>query len=314
MNITAAMVKELRETSGAGMMDCKTALNECSGNMDEAMEYLRMKGQAKAEKRAGRIAAEGLSLVALKSDTCAAVVEVNSETDFVAKNDDFRNFVADVAKRAADTQAADVEAFLADTWTAGETATIKDVLVEKIATIGENINIRRFEKIEAKAGIVAAYVHGGGKIGVVLEAECDTANAAFKEALNNIAMQIAAMRPLHVSTDEISEAYKAAESKILLAQAMEENAALPEGKQKKPEIIEKMLVGRLNKQLKEICLLEQVYVKAEDGKQTVGQYIAAVEKENGAKLSIVRFVRYETGEGLEKKSEDFAAEVAKQIG
>ena len=314
MNITAAMVKDLRELSGAGMMDCKTALNECDGNMDEAMEYLRMKGQAKAEKRAGRIAAEGLTLVAQSSDTCAAVVEVNSETDFVAKNDDFRNFVADVAKRAAATQATDVEAFLADTWTAGETATVKDVLVEKIATIGENINIRRFEKIEAKAGVVAAYVHGGGKIGVILEAGCDTASAPIREALNNIAMQIAAMRPLHVSTDEISEEYKATESKILLAQAMEENAALPEEKQKKPEIIEKMLIGRLNKQLKEICLLEQVYVKAEDGKQSVGQYVAAVEKETGIRLSIVRFVRYETGEGLEKKSEDFAAEVAKQIG
>ena len=313
MEITAGMVKELREISGAGMMDCKKALGECNGNMDEAMEYLRKHGQAKAEKKAGRIAAEGLCRVAKKSDTIAAVVEVNSETDFVAKNEEFQAFVMQVAEQAADTDAADIETFLAEAWKENSSKTIKEALVEKIAKIGENLNIRRFEKVIATDGIVATYVHGGGKIGVIIEARTDVVNDNIKEALTNLAMQIAAMTPLHVSTDEISEEYKAKEKEILLAQAMLENEQLDPSKQKPQEIIEKMMIGRLNKQLKEICLLEQVYVRADDGKQTVGQYVAAVAKENNANLSIKRFVRFETGEGLEKKSEDFAAEVASQL-
>ena len=313
MEITAGMVKELREISGAGMMDCKKALSECNGNIDEAMEYLRKHGQAKAEKKASRIAAEGLCRVAMKSDTVAAVVEVNSETDFVAKNDEFQDFVMAVAEQAAETDAADIETFLGEAWKADSSKTIKDVLVEKIAKIGENLNIRRFEKVVATDGVVATYVHGGGKIGVIIEAKTDVVNDNIKEALTNLAMQIAAMSPLHVSTDEISEEYKAKEKEILLAQALLENEQLEASKQKPQEIIEKMMIGRLNKQLKEICLLEQVYVRAEDGKQTVAQYVAAVAKENSANLSIKRFVRFETGEGLEKREEDFAAEVASQL-
>ena len=313
MNITAGMVKELRELSGAGMMDCKKALGECNGDMDEAMEYLRKNGQAKAEKKASRIAAEGLCRIAVKSDTVAAVVEVNSETDFVAKNEEFQEFVKNVAEQAAETNVTDIETFLSEAFIADKSKTVKDALIEKVARIGENLNIRRFEKVIATDGMVATYVHGGGKIGVIIEALTDVINDNIKEALTNLAMQVAAMYPLHVSTDEISEEYKSKEKEILLAQALLENSQLEASKQKSQDIIEKMMIGRLNKQLKEICLLEQVYVRAEDGKQTVGQYVAAVAKENNANLSIKRFVRFETGEGLEKKEEDFAAEVAKQM-
>lgn len=313
MEITAGLVKELRELSGAGMMDCKKALSECNGNIDEAMEALRKKGQAKAEKKAGRIAAEGLCRVFKASDTVAALVEVNSETDFVAKNEEFQTFVMKVAEQACETNAVDVEAFLSEEWKDEAGKTVKDALVDKIAKIGENLNIRRFEKVSASDGMVSAYVHGGGKIGVIIEAKTNVINENINEALTNLAMQIAAMSPLHVSPDEISEEYKDKEKEILLAQALLENSELPAEKQKSQEIIEKMMTGRLNKQLKEICLLEQVYVRAEDGKQTVRQYVIQVAKENNADLSIKRFVRFETGEGLEKKSEDFAAEVAKQM-
>ncbi|MCL2719079.1 MAG: translation elongation factor Ts [Lachnospiraceae bacterium] len=314
MEITAGMVKELRELSGAGMMDCKKALGECNGNIEEAMEYLRKNGQAKAEKKASRIAAEGLCRVARKSDTVAAVVEVNSETDFVAKNEEFQEFVMNVAEQATETNATDIDTFLAEAWKVDNSKTIKDALVEKVARIGENLNIRRFEKVVATDGMVATYVHGGGKIGVIIEAKTDVINDSIKDALTNLAMQIAAMSPLHVSTDEISEEYKEKEKEILLAQALLENSQLPAEKQKSQEIIEKMMVGRLAKQLKEICLLEQVYVRADDGKQTVGQYVAATAKENNANLTVKRFIRFETGEGLEKREEDFAAEVAKQMG
>ncbi|MDR0219983.1 MAG: translation elongation factor Ts [Lachnospiraceae bacterium] len=313
MEITAKMVKDLRETSGAGMMDCKKALAECNGDMDEAMDYLRKHGQAKAEKKAGRLAAEGLCRIAVKSDTLAAVVEVNSETDFVARNEDFQAFVMQVAEQAVNSTTDDLEVFLGEGFHAAPGKTVKDALTEKIATIGENMNIRRFARVEATEGLLATYLHGGGKIGVIIEAKSDVVNDKIKEALTNLAMQVAAMSPLHVSPDEISEEYKTKEKEILLAQALIENEQLPEEKRKNQDIIEKMLIGRLNKQFKEICLLEQVYVKAEDGKQTVAQYLQAVAKENGANLAIKRFVRFETGEGLEKREEDFAAEVAKQI-
>jgi elongation factor Ts len=314
MNINAGMVKELREMSGAGMMDCKAALIECNGDMDEAMDYLRKKGHAKAEKRAGRIAAEGLCLVVQKSDTVAALVEVNSETDFVAKNDEFRTYVTNVAQQVVVSKAADVETLLTEDWILEAGKTVGEVLVDQIARIGENLGIRRFERITAADGMVASYVHGGGKIGVIIDGSTDVVNENIREALVNLAMQIAAMSPLHVSNDEIPQSYIEKEKEILLAQATEENLLLPPDKQKAPQILEKMMDGRLNKQLKEICLLDQVYVRAEDGKQTVAQYIAAIAKENDAKLSIKRFVRFETGEGMEKKQEDFAAEVAAQMG
>ena len=309
MAITAGMVKELREMTGAGMMDCKKALTETNGDMDAAVEFLRKNGQAKAEKKAGRIAAEGLCRVAMDGDKCAAVVEVNSETDFVAKNEDFQKFVEDVAAQAVSTDAADLDAFLAEAWKTDASKTVKEALVEKVAVIGENLNIRRFEKVVAENGCVVSYVHGGGRIGVIVEADTDVVNDGVKEALTNIAMQVAALSPKYVSTADVSEEYKAHEKEILMAQIAQD----PKMAGKPEKVIEGAVAGRLNKELKEVCLLEQTYVKAEDGKQTVAQYIAQVAKENGANLSVKKFVRFETGEGLEKKEENFAEEVAKQM-
>ncbi|MDO5020660.1 MAG: translation elongation factor Ts [Lachnospiraceae bacterium] len=309
-NITAAMVKDLRELTGAGMMDCKKALGETDGDMDAAVEYLRKNGQAKAEKKAGRIAAEGLCKVVLKDDKTAAVVEVNSETDFVAKNEVFQSFVAAVADQAVESSAADMDAFMAEKWNQDSSITVKEALVAQIAKIGENLNIRRFEKVVADNGCVVSYTHGGGRIGVIVEAETDVVNDAVKEAMTNVAMQIAALSPKYVSTDDVSEEYKAHEKEILMAQIAND----PKMAGKPEKVIEGAVVGRLNKELKEVCLLEQPYVKAEDGKQTVAQYLAQVAKENGAKLSVKKFVRFETGEGLEKKVDDFAAEVAAQAG
>lgn len=309
MAITAGMVKELREMTGAGMMDCKKALNETNGNMDEAVEFLRKNGQAKAEKKASRIAAEGICRIAAKGDKAAAVVEVNSETDFVAKNEQFQQFVEAVAEQAVNSDATDMDAFLAEAWNADSSKTVKEALVEKVAVIGENLNIRRFEKVEAANGCVVSYVHGGGRIGVIVEADTAVVNDAVKEALSNIAMQVAALNPKYVATEDVSEEYKEHEKEILKAQIEQD----PKMAGKPEKVIEGAIVGRLNKELKEVCLLEQIYVKAEDGKQTVAQYLAQVGKENGTELSIKRFVRFETGEGLEKKNEDFAAEVAAQM-
>ena len=307
MAITAGMVKELREMTGAGMMDCKKALNETNGDMEAAVEYLRKNGQAKAEKKAGRIAAEGLCKVIVKDDKVAAVVEVNSETDFVAKNEEFQKFVTAVAEQAVASDAADMDAFLAETWNVDNSKTVKEALVERIAVIGENLSIRRFEKVVAENGCVVSYTHGGGRIGVIVEADTDVTNDAVKEALVNVAMQVAALSPKYVSQDEVSEEYKEHEKAILLEQAKNDpkNAGKPEN------IIEKMIIGRLNKELKEVCLLDQTYVK--DGDLTVGKYVAQVAKENGANITIKKFIRFETGEGLEKKNEDFAAEVAAQL-
>ena len=305
MAVTAKMVKELREMTGAGMMDCKKALNETNGNMDEAIEYLRKNGQAKAEKKAGRIAAEGLVKTVVKDDKVAAIVEVNSETDFVAKNADFQAYVAEVAEQAAATEAADMDAFMAEAWLADNSKTVKDVLTEKISVIGENLGIRRFEKVVTD-GCVVSYIHGGGRIGVLIEADTDVINDEIKVCLKNVAMQVAAMSPKYVSRDEVAADYLEHEKEILLAQAKKENPEKPDN------IIEKMIIGRLNKELKEICLLDQVYVQ--DSDLTVAKYVEKVAKENGANVTVKRFVRFETGEGLEKKNEDFAAEVAAQMG
>ena len=310
--VTAAMVKELRERTGAGMMDCKRALNETNGNMDEAVEVLRKNGQAKAVKKEGRIAAEGICRIAAKGDTVAAVVEVNSETDFVAKNETFQQFVEAVAAQAVNSDATDMEAFMEEKWNEDSSKTVKEVLVDKIAVIGEKLSIRRFEKVEAPEGegCVVSYVHGGGRIGVIVEAKTNVVNDAVKEALTNLAMQVAALSPKYVATSDVSEEFKAHEREIIAAQIAQD----PKMEGKPEKVIEGAVNGRLNKELKEVCLLEQVYVKAEDGKQTVAQYLAQVAKENNADLSISRFVRFETGEGLEKKNEDFAAEVAAQLG
>ena len=309
MAITSAMVKELRELTGAGMMDCKKALGETDGNMDEAVEYLRKNGQAKAEKKASRIAAEGLCTVVMKDDKTAAVVEVNSETDFVAKNETFQQFVKAVAEQAVESDAADMDAFMEEKWNEDASKTVKDALVEKVAVIGENLKIRRFEKVVAANGCVVSYVHGGGRIGVIVEAETAVVNDTVKEALTNLAMQIAALNPKYVTRDEISPEYIAHEKEILLAQIMND----PKESQKPEKVINGMIEGRVSKELKEICLVDQVYVKAEDGKQTVAKYLDEVSKAVGTPVSVKRFVRFETGEGIEKKQEDFAAEVAAQM-
>ena len=308
MAITAAMVKELRELSGAGMMDCKKALNETDGNMDEAMEFLRKNGQAKAEKKASRISAEGIVKVAVK-DNSAAIVEVNSETDFVAKNEKFQTFVEKVAQQALASDAADMDAFMEEKWLEDNSKSVKDILVEQVAVIGENLKIRRFEKVTAENGCVVDYIHGGGRIGVVVVAETATVNDTVQEALKNLAMQIAALNPKYIDRSEVSADYIAHEKEILLAQIKND----PKESQKPEKVINGMIEGRINKELKEICLVDQVYVKAEDGKQTVAKYLEAVSKEVGTPVSIKKFIRFETGEGLEKKNEDFAAEVAAQM-
>ncbi|MCR5667677.1 MAG: translation elongation factor Ts [Lachnospiraceae bacterium] len=309
MAISAKDVKALRDLTGAGMMDCKKALNETDGDMDAAVELLRKKGQAKAEKKADRIAAEGVSLVAQKDDKTAAIVEVNSETDFVAKNEKFINFVTAVAEQALDAESEDMDAFLASAWKADTSKTVNDALVEQVAVIGEKLSIRRIKKVTADNGVVVSYVHGGGRIGVLLSAETETVNDAVKEALSNVAMQIAALNPKYISDADVDEEYIKHETEILKAQIEND----PKESQKPEKVKEGMIQGRIKKELKEVCLLDQAYVKAADGKQTVAKYLEEVSKEVGATVTIKEFVRFETGEGIEKKEEDFAEEVAKQL-
>ena len=361
MAVTAQMVKELREMTGAGMMDCKKALVEVDGNMDAAVEYLKEKGLAKAAKKAGRVAAEGLVKIAFSDDRkTAAIVEVNSETDFVSKNEEFITFVDDLAKLALGAESTDIEAFKA---MAFEGATVQEVLTAKIAKIGENMSIRRIEK--ASGDVVASYIHGGGRIGVIVVGTGESTDAV-KEALTNIAMQVAAMNPQYVSRDDISADELAEIKKITLESALNDPISLPkpilnellekatkgvwsaediaileekradkafnfnylpnflsqEAKAKLAElavaakaaitenkIFHGLVDGRVSKQLKDICLLDQTYVRAEDGKQTVAKYLESVSKE----LKIAKVVRFEVGEGIEKKEENFAEEVAKQM-
>lgn len=311
MAITAAMVKELREVTGAGMMDCKKALAATEGDKDAAIEWLREKGLATAQKKASRIAAEGIAYTMVSDDAkSAVVVEVNSETDFVAKNEKFQTYVADVAAQALVSESADIDAFMNETWKADTSKTVSEALAAQIAVIGENLKIRRFEQVKEADGFVASYIHAGGKIGVLVDVVSDVVNEETKEMARNIAMQVAALKPMYTTRAEISEDYIAHEKEVLLAQIMND----PKESQKPEKVIQGMIMGRINKELKEICLVDQVYVKAEDGKQTVQQYVEQVAKANGAKMSVKGFVRFETGEGLEKKNEDFAAEVAAQRG
>ena len=301
MAITAGMVKELREMTGAGMMDCKKALTETNGDMDAAVEVLRKSGAAKMEKKQSRIAAEGIARVAVNGNV-AVVAEVNSETDFVAKNETFQEFVQTVADTAlasglnGGANGEDIDALLA-------TNGLSELLVEKTATIGEKLSVRRFAKVTGD--VVTSYIHGGGRIGVIIAAN-GAADDAAKEAITNIAMQVAAMSPKYTSRDEVDASFLEHEKEILLAQAKQENPNKPDN------IIEKMIIGRLNKEMKEICLLDQVYVQ--DSDLTVGKYVDKVAKENGANVKVTKFVRFETGEGIEKKVDDFAAEVAAQAG
>lgn len=354
--ITAAMVKELREQTGAGMMECKKALTETDGNMEAAVEVLKKSGAAKMEKKASRIAAEGITRVASNGNT-AVVVEVNSETDFVAKNALFQEFVQEVADKALTAsvdKAGDGEDLVA-------ILDMKAQLEEKTLTIGEKLSIRRFEKVTADA--VASYIHGGGRIGVLVAGNGDSSDAA-KEALSNIAMQVAAMNPQYISREDISDEELAKLKDITVDSALNDATTLPKPilqaiidkaindkvwsdediaifEEKKSnmnyvwnfvskegvaqlgqlamadkenivanKIFSGLVDGRISKQLKEICLLDQTYVKAEDGKQTVKAYLASVNKD----LTIAKMVRFEVGEGMEKKNEDFAAEVAAQLG
>lgn len=308
--ITAALVKELREITGAGMMDCKKALTATEGDLDKAVDFLREKGLAGAQKKAGRIAAEGVVETAISEcGQDAVIVEVNAETDFVAKNEKFKGFVAEVASQALKTGAKNIEEFMEERWLLDESLSVKDKLSSMISVIGENMSIRRFEKVKEPKGLVVDYIHAGGKIGVLVDIETDVVNEGIREMGKNLAMQIAALRPVYTSEKEISAEYLAKEREIILAQIKND----PKESQKPENVINGMVNGRLNKQLKEICLLDQVYVKAEDGKQSVAKYVEETAKANSANLTVKGFIRFETGEGLEKKSEDFAAEVAKQM-
>ncbi|MCL2285642.1 MAG: translation elongation factor Ts [Firmicutes bacterium] len=305
MAVTAAMVKELREISGAGMSACKDALVEANGDIKRAGEILREKGLATAAKKAGRIAAEGLVFTAVSSDRKnGAIVEVNSETDFVAKNDDFVSFVRNMANQALNSAAVTSEELLAEKWLADPSQTTQEVLIHKIATIGENLTLRRFERYEASENSsIIDYIHGGGRVGVMLEISAPEINDAVFEVGRNICMQIAAMSPQFVSSADMSQKYIENEKAILLKTALNENEQ--EAKPKPPGVIEKMVEGRLKKQLKEICLVESEYVR--DDSMSVGQYLATV----GA--TVLRFIRYEKGEGIAKKEENFADEVAKAM-
>ena len=309
--VTAKMVKDLREMTGAGMMDCKKALSATDGDMDKAVEFLREKGLAGAEKKAGRIAAEGIVDTAMTADEKKAViVEVNSETDFVAKNAKFQAYVAQVAAQALTTTATDMDAFMDEKWTADESLTVKEALSSEISIIGENMSIRRFKQVTEENGFVASYIHAGGRIGVLLDVQTDVVNDAVKEMAKNVCMQVAALNPKYTSRNEVSADFIEHEKSILMAQIQND----PKEASKPEKVIQGMIQGRINKEMKEICLLDQVYVKAEDGKQSVAQYVAQVAKENSANIEVKSFVRFETGEGLEKKNEDFAAEVAAQMG
>ena len=299
MEITASMVKELREATNAGMMDCKKALKACEGDMDKAIDYLREKGLASAAKKANRLASEGLvgSYYCEKCNT-AALVEVNCETDSVAKTDEFKNLVSEIAKQIVKTNPADVDALLASEY---EGATVADMITAKVATIGEKITVRRFVRYQAEHGMVDTYIHMGGKVGVIVELKCDEVNDAVKEVAHDVALQIAAASPVapeYVRREEVDPSHLEHEKEILIAQARNEG---------KPEkIIEKMVEGRIVKFYKEVCLLEQPFVK--DGDISVQKMIDT--KAKGA--DVVRFTRYKMGEGLEKKVNDLAAEVAAQ--
>ena len=290
--VTASQVKDLREKTGAGMMDCKKVLTETDGDMEKAIELLRERGIAKAAKKSGRVAAEGLVEAYVSEDgKVGAVVEVNAETDFVAKNDEFRTFAADVAKQVALKNPKDVEELLSQKFIEDESKTVSEVLTNKIATIGENMSIRRFERFET-TGLVEKYIHGDGKIGVLVEIE-----NGDSELAKDVCMQIAAAKPEYLDREAVPAERLDKEMEILKAQAMNEG---------KPEAIaEKIVQGRVGKFYSEICLVEQEFVKNPDIK--VKDLLASKN------AKIVRFARFEKGEGIEKKEENFAEEVKKQI-
>jgi elongation factor Ts len=302
MAITAAMVKELRERTGAGMMDCKNVLTETDGDIERSIELLREKGLAKAAKKAGRIATEGLVRVKFSPDyKVAGIVEVNSETDFVAKNEDFIGFVESLSELSLEPGWNSLEEFLGVKLGEG---TVQDRLNSLIATIGENMNVRRVQRVENPGALNVGYIHGGGKIGVIIGLETEASYDDVFVTGKDIAMQVASMNPRFIDESGVDPEYIESEKKILIQQALNEG--------KPADIVEKMVVGRLKKELKETCLLEQKFVKNSD--MTVRQYIEEAGKALGKSLKIAAMVRYEVGEGLEKKEENFAEEVAKQMG
>ncbi|MCL2047352.1 MAG: translation elongation factor Ts [Defluviitaleaceae bacterium] len=306
MQISASMVKELRELTGAGMSACKNALVEAEGNIKRASEILREKGLAAAAKKAGRVAAEGLVAAAVAPDRkSGALVEVNSETDFVAKNDDFITFVQQMASQALGSTAETTDALLAEAWKPDPSQTAQEVLTHKISIIGENIGVRRFVRYTANANqAVVEYIHGG-RVGVILVVEAPAINDSVLEAGRNVCMQIANLAPQFISRADVPAEYLASEKEILTKQALEENKTAD--KPKPEQVIEKMVEGRLAKTLKEICLYDQEYVREDE--HTVASYLKSV----GEGVKIVAFTRYEKGEGIEKKEVDFAAEVAEAM-
>lgn len=302
--ITAQAVKELRERTGAGMMDCKKALSHTEGDMEKAVEYLREKGLAAAAKKAGRVAAEGLVSTYVSEDLKeAGIVEFNCETDFVAANDEFTTMAKNFAKQASVSSSTNIEAFVDEKYIADENITVKEAVTALIAKLGENMNVRRFDKFSVENGLVQSYVHGGGRIGVLVELGCEVQNDVVKEVAKDVAMQVAAANPLFLDRTKVDQDAIAKEKEIYRVQALNEG---------KPEkIVDKMVEGRIQKYYKEVCLVEQVWVKNPD--YTITKYLQEKSKEVGATITVNRFVRFERGEGIEKKEENFAEEVQKQM-
>ncbi|HEY5674492.1 MAG TPA: translation elongation factor Ts [Malonomonas sp.] len=298
MSITAAMVSELRKTTGAGMMDCKKALTETGGNMEEAVDFLRKKGLSAAAKKSGRVAAEGM-VVAGSQGTVGALVEVNAETDFVAKNDAFQGFAAGIQSVVLNNAVADVEALKALPYP-GTGRTVAEELTHQIATIGENMDLRRFVRVDAGQGVVAAYVHGGGKIGVLVEMQTASTDARVEELGKQIAMHVAAASPQYLQREEVPSEVIDKEKDIMRVKALDSG---------KPEnIVDKIIVGQINKYFGEVCLLEQAFVIDPDHK--VSKVVENLAKELGTEIKLNSYVRFQLGEGIEKKEDDFAAEVA----
>lgn len=299
--VDASTVKELRERTGAGMMDCKKALVETNGDMEKAIEFLREKGLAAAAKKAGRIASEGLIGTYINDENkVGAIVEVNCETDFVAKNKEFIDFVNSMAKIVVDKELSSLEQLNESDYNGMK---VSEALSSLIAKIGENMTIRRFEKFYVENGAIVSYIHGGGRIGTLVQLESSIVNDALIELGKDIAMQVAAMNPLYISESDVPGDYIEKEKEILKIQAINEG--------KNPAVVEKMIEGRLKKQLKEICLLDQLFVK--DSEKTVAKLLTDKSKEIGADISISRFVRFEKGEGIQKREDNFAEEVMSQM-
>ena len=301
MAVTAAMVKELRELTGSGMMDCKKALVETDGDIDKAVDWLREKGIMKAQKKSGRSAAEGLVRLAFSDDhKTAAIVEINSETDFVAKNQEFVEYVQDVAALALEKGDDSMEEFMAEPF---EGSTLSEVHTAKVAKIGENLNIRRFAKVSEPGVLYTGYVHGGGRIGVIVGIKTEASPEEIEMVGKDVAMQVASMSPKFVDEAGVDPEYLESEKKILTEQVLNEG--------KKPEMVDKIVAGKIKKELKEVCLVDQPFVKNSD--LSVKQYVDSVAKEMGKPMQVVSMIRYEVGEGIEKKEDDFAAEVAAAV-